>query len=139
MRFERGAKLTQELQSQAIAFAVIPRCRLKGIEFCLRTNVEPGHLLPGTETLLNPFDDFLPRPSVVRRSPMGSQTFLQQDLLPFLERYLIDTGCDAVPQGLHVVDLIFHRKSVESWGRQRQGLSHARTIPPDFRLPESSS
>ena len=38
---ERGAKFSQELQSQAIAFAVIPRCRFKGIEFCLRPNVEP--------------------------------------------------------------------------------------------------
>ena len=47
---------------------------------------------------------------------MGSQTFLQQDPLAFLERHLIDTACDAVPQGLHVVDLIFHRKSVEPWG-----------------------
>ena len=44
---ERGAKLIQELQSQAIALAVLPRCRLKGIEFCFRTNVESGHLLPG--------------------------------------------------------------------------------------------
>ena len=35
---ERGAKFSQELQSQAIAFAVIPRCRFKRIEFCLRPN-----------------------------------------------------------------------------------------------------
>ena len=63
---QRGAKFSQELQAQAIAFAVIPRCRFKGIEFCLGPNVEPGHLRPGTQTLLNPFDDFVPRPSVAR-------------------------------------------------------------------------
>ena len=73
---ERGTKLRQELQSKAKAFPVVPRCRFKGIEFCLRPNVEPGHLQPGTETLLNPFDDFLPRPRVGRRSTMRHQTFL---------------------------------------------------------------
>ena len=114
---ERGAKFGQELQTQAIAFAVIPRGRFKGIEFCLRPNVEPGHLRPGTQALLDTFDDFLPRPSVARRSTMRSQTFFQQGPLPFLERHLIDSGCDAVPKRLHVVDLLFNRKLVESWRR----------------------
>ena len=136
---ERGAKFSQELQSQAIAFAVIPRCRFKGIEFCLRPNVEPGHLLPSTQTLLNPVDDFAPWPSVAGRSTMSGQAFLKQNPLPFLERHLIDSGCDAVPERLHVVDLLFNRKRVEPWGRQRQGWRHARTIPPASRLLGSSS
>ena len=70
--FERGAKFGQELQSESVAFAVIPRCGLKRIEFCLGPNVKPGHLPPGTETVLNPFDDFLPRPGIARRATMGS-------------------------------------------------------------------
>lgn len=69
---------------------------------------------------------------------MRSQTFLQQSLLPLLERHLLDTGCDTVPERLHVVDLLFDGKGVESWRRERQGLSHARTIAPDSRLLESS-
>ena len=48
---------------------------------------------------------------------MGGQTFLQQNLLPFLERHLIDSGCDAVPERLYIVDLFFNRERVESWGR----------------------
>ena len=53
---------------------------------------------------------------------MGGQTFLQQNLLPFLERHSIDSGRDAVPKRLHVVDLIFDGKRVKSWRRQWQGL-----------------
>ena len=77
----------------------------------------PQHLpARGTQAVLNPFDDFLPRPGIARRATMGSQTFLQQSLLPFLERHLIDGGCDPVPQRLHVVDLLFNRERIESWG-----------------------
>ncbi len=36
---ERGAKLGEEFRSKAFPFAVVPRCRLKGIEFCLRPNL----------------------------------------------------------------------------------------------------
>ncbi len=135
---ERGAKFSEELRAQAKPFAVVPRCRIKGIALCLRPNIEPGHLRPGTQALLNPFNDFLPRPRLARRTTMRSQAFLQEDLLPLLERHLIDTGCDAVPQRLHVVDLLFNGKGVESWRRQWQRLSHARTIPPDYRLLGSS-
>jgi hypothetical protein len=35
---ERGAKLAKEFRPKAFPFAVVPQCRLKGIEFCFRPN-----------------------------------------------------------------------------------------------------
>ena len=77
------------------------------------------HLSTDAETLLHQFNDFLPRPGVVRRSPMCSKALIQQGLLPLLEWYLIDTGGDVVPERLHVIDLIADRKRIKPSGRQR--------------------
>lgn len=63
---EGGAKFSDEFRPEAKPFAVIPQRGFQGVEFCLRPNVEPGHLPASTETLLNPFEDLLPRPGVVR-------------------------------------------------------------------------
>ena len=61
---EGGAKFSEEFGPKAHSFAFVPRRCLKRIEFCLGPDVESGHLPRRTKTLLNPFDDLLPRPAV---------------------------------------------------------------------------
>jgi hypothetical protein len=73
---ERGAKLGEEFRAKALPFAVVPQCRLEGIMFCFRPNAQPGHLPTGAETLLNPFNNFLPGPGGVRGPAMCGQALL---------------------------------------------------------------
>ena len=96
--FKRGAKLSEELRPKATALAVVPHCCVERIELCLGPNVQPWHLAPGTETLVNSFDRFLPRPGFARRPPMCGQPFLQQRLLPRLEWHLLNGRRDTVPE-----------------------------------------
>ena len=110
---ERRAKLIEEFCPEATALTLIPRASLLDVEFCLRPNVEPGHLWAGAETVLNSLDDFPPWPRVAWRLTMRGEPFLQQGLLPLVKGHLIDAGGNAVPQRLHVVDLVFDRQGVE--------------------------
>ncbi len=70
--------------------------------------------------MLEPFDDLLPWPGLLRCSTVRCKPFLKNGLLPFVKRYLIYAGGDVIPKRLHVVDLIFNGKIVESWRRQWQ-------------------
>jgi hypothetical protein len=114
------AKFSNEFRPKTLPLALVPGCRFEGIEFCLRPNVQPGHLPTGAEALLDSRKDFLPRSGFVRGSAIRRKTLLQEGLLPLLERHLVDIGRDVVPERLHVVNLVFDRKRVEPRGRQRQ-------------------
>jgi hypothetical protein len=100
------AQCGEEFGSEAASFGVIPRTGLFGVEFCLRPNVEPGHLSAAAKVLLNALDDFSPRPGVAGRLTMRREPLLQQGLLPLVQGHLVNTGRNAVPQRLYVVDLI---------------------------------
>lgn len=106
---ERAAQFGEEFGPEAASFAVIPRTGLFGIEFCLRPNVEPGHLSAAAKAPLHALDDLSPRPGVAGRLTMRRESLLQQGLLPLVQGHLVDTGRNAVPQRLYVVDLIFDR------------------------------
>ena len=106
---ECGAQLGEEFGSEAASFAVIPRTSLFGVEFCLRPNVEPGHLSVAAKVPLNALDDLSPWPGVAGRLTMRREPLLQQGLLPLVQRYLVDTGRNTVPKRLDVVNLIFNR------------------------------
>ena len=41
-----------------------------------------------------------------------------------MKRYLVEAGGDVIPQRLHVVDLVFDRKTVKPRRWQRQRISH---------------
>ena len=88
--------------------------------------------------MLYSFNDLLPRSGFLRGSVMCRETLFQKGLLPLLKGYLVDIRRDVIPERLHVVDLVFDRKRVEPWGRQRQGMRHGRTIPPACRTLRAS-
>lgn len=119
MRTNASRSVGEEVGTESISFAVIPRSGLFGIEFCFRPNVEPDHLSAGAKVPLNPLDDLSPRPAGARRLTMRRETLLQQGLLPLVQRHLTGTGRNAVPQRLYVVDLIFNRQALKPWRRQR--------------------
>lgn len=83
---KRCAKFSEEFRPEGLPFAVVPRCRFEGIEFCLRPNLQPRHLPTGAETLLHSFYDLLPRSGFFRESAMCGEALLQQGSLPLLER-----------------------------------------------------
>ena len=122
---ECDAQFGEELGPEAASFALIPRTCLFGVEFCLRPNVEPSHLSSGAKVLLNPVDDFSPRPSVAGRLTMRRESLLQQGLLPLVQWHLVYPGRNGVPQRLYIVDLIFDWQAFEPWRRQwHGGMSH---------------
>ena len=106
---ERSAQRGDEVGSEATSFTVIPCTSRFGIEFCLGPNVEPNHLSTCAKVPLYAFDDLSPWACVAGRPTMRGQPVLQQGLLPLVQRHLVHTGCDTVPQRLDVVDLIFNR------------------------------
>lgn len=92
---------------------------LLDVEFRLGPNVEPGHLSAGAKVLLNAFHHLSPRPRVTGRLTMRREALLQQNLLPLVQRHLVNARRDAVPERLNVVDLIFDSQALEPWRRQR--------------------
>ena len=135
---KRCAKFNEEVRPEALPFAVVPRCRFEGIEFCLRPNLQQRHLPIGAKAMLYSFNDLFPRSGFVGGSAMCRETLFQEGLLPLLERHLVDIRRDVIPERLHVVDLVFDRERVEPRGRQRQGMGHVRTIPPACRTLRAS-
>lgn len=119
---KRCAKFNEEFRPEALPLAVVPRSRFEGIDLCLRSNLKQRHLPTGAEAVLYSFNDLLPRSGFLRGSAMCREPLFQESLLPLLKRYLVDTRRDVIPERLHVVDLVFDRKRVEPWGRQRQGM-----------------
>lgn len=103
----------------------------EGIEFCLGPNDETRHLPTGAQALLDAVDDFLPGAGFVGSSAMCGKAVFEERLLPLVERHVVGGCRDAIPQRLHVVDLVFDWKRVEPRGRQRQGVRHGRNMPPD--------
>jgi hypothetical protein len=95
---ERPAKFAEEVRAEAGPFAFVPHAGLQGIEFCLRPNLEPGHLSACSEPVLNSIDDFSPRPGLARRLAMSGNPLFQHGLLPLVKRHLVDARSDAVPQ-----------------------------------------
>ena len=73
---EGRAKFTEEFKPKAGLFAFIPRAGLEHVEFCLSPNVEPGHLLASSKTMLNSVDDVPPGADFAWRPAMRSQPFL---------------------------------------------------------------
>ena len=63
---EGVTKFAEEFRPEADLFAFIPHAGLERIEFCLRPNVEPDHLLASSKTVLNSFDHVPPRPGLAR-------------------------------------------------------------------------
>jgi hypothetical protein len=116
---EYRAQFGEEFNAEAVSLAVIPCPSLFGVEFCLGPNVEPGHLSAGAKASLNALDNFSPRPGVAGSLAMGREPLLQQSLLPLVQGHLVDTGGNAVPQRLYVLDLIFDWQVLEPWRRQR--------------------
>ena len=114
-----GAQFEEECGAEADSLALIPRTSLFGVEFRFGPNVEPGHLSAGAKTLLNAFDYVSPRPGVTGRLTMRREALLQQNLLPLVQRHLVDASRDAVPERLNVVDLIFDSQAFEPGRRQR--------------------
>ena len=119
---KRCTKFSEEFHPEAFPFTVVPRSRLEGIKFCLRPNLQQEHLPSGAEPLLYSFNHLLPRLGLFRGAAMGSEALFQKSLLPLLERHLVDTRRDVIPERLHVVDLIFDWQRVEPGWRQRQGM-----------------
>lgn len=50
---------------------------------------------------------------------MCREAVFEERLLPLVERHVVGGCRHAIPQRLHVVDLVFDRKRVEPRGRQR--------------------
>jgi hypothetical protein len=119
---ERRTKFSEEFHPEAFPFTVVPRSRLESIKFSLRPNLQQRHLPTGAEPLLHSFNHLWPRSGFFRGAAMGSETLFQKSFLPLLERDLVDTRRDVIPERLHVVDLIFDRKRVEPEWRHRQGM-----------------
>ena len=63
---EGRTQFAEEFRPEADLFAFIPHAGLEGVEFCLKPNVEPDHLLASSKTVLNSLDDVPPRPGFVR-------------------------------------------------------------------------
>ena len=101
------AKFNQEFCSEAGSFSFVPRCCFEGVAFCFRADVEPRHLPTGAEAILYSFNDLSPRLSLSGGSMMYREALFQERLLPLLERYLINTCSDMVPERLDVIDLVF--------------------------------
>lgn len=55
---------------------------------------------------------------------MGGHSLPEDPTLPLRQRDLVGSGCDAVPQRLHVVDLLRDGQIVEPRRWHRQGASH---------------
>lgn len=121
---QRGAKCLEKLVTEPVALALVPEHRFERVQFCFGTNLQTSHLPSVAQTLLEPFDDLWPGPGYMRRSTVRLEPFLENGLLPFVQRYLIHAGGDVIPQRLDVIDLVLDRKIVESWRRQRQGMCH---------------
>jgi hypothetical protein len=117
---KRRAKLVEEFRTKPYAFSVVPGGRIEGVEFCLGPNAEWQHLLTGPEARLHSVDRLSPRSSVCGGLSMRRKPLLEQGLLPLLQGNLVNCGGDTIPQRLHVVDLFFHRQSVEAGRGQRQ-------------------
>ena len=77
------------------------------------------------------FDRFFPGTRVFGSPAMLGQTLVQKSLLPILQRNLTGRCGDAVPERLHVVDLILDRQRVEPWRRQRLRHSRKYTTRPE--------
>jgi hypothetical protein len=58
---------------------------------------------------------------------MGGQAFLDHPLVPLGDWEIFGMGRDAVPQRLHVVQLLLDGKFIEAGGRKWQGPSHDRS------------
>ena len=122
------SKCIEEFHPKPFAFTFVPHGRLEGVEFSFWPDVQPSHLPTGAETLLKSFDDLFPWTGFLRGPPMRRKPFVQNGLLPPLKGHLVQARRDVIPKRLHVVDLFFHGKSVESGGRQGQRMRHA----PDY-------
>ena len=55
---------------------------------------------------------------------MRGQPLSEDPTLPLLQWDLVGSGCDAVPQRLHVIDLFRDGQIVEPWRGHRKGTSH---------------
>ena len=115
---KRDAKCLKKLGTEPVALAFVPQHCFKRVEFCFRPDLQTSHLPSVVKTVLEPFDDLLPRPGLLRCSTMRCKPFLENGLLPFVTWYLIHAGGDVIPERLDIVDLIFNGKIVESWRRQ---------------------
>jgi len=55
---------------------------------------------------------------------VGIQPLIQKLSLPIRQRSLLDVARDAIPQALHVLDLLIDTQVVESGRGKRQRLGH---------------
>jgi hypothetical protein len=127
---ERGPEFNEEFGAEVDALAFVPPRRIKRIELRLRPNREARHLPVVAKTFLCAVDDVFPGTRFVGSATVFRQTFFQKGLLPVLQRHLARRRGDAIPQRLHVFDLILDRQRVEPGRRQRHRAGHGRNIPP---------
>ena len=121
---ERGPEFLKKLFAKPVALAFVPEHRFKRVEFRFGPDLKPGHLPRLPQTVLKPFDDFVPGPGFLRRAAMRRKPFFENDVLPFMKWNLIDACGDAIPKRLDIIDLVVDGKIVESWRRQWQRTRH---------------
>jgi len=95
---KRRAKFRETFRPEAFPFPVVPRGRVEYVELCLGPHMEARHLLACAKTLLDSINDLSPGLGFIGSPAMRRKPLLQEGLLPLLQRHLVDSRRDAIPQ-----------------------------------------
>ena len=95
---KRRAKFVEKISPKPFPLPVVPRSRVKDVEFCLGSDTEERHLLAVAKTLLDSINHLSPRLGFFGSPAMRREPLLQEGLLPLLQRNLVDSRRDAIPE-----------------------------------------